>query len=155
MSNLTCYPKTALKHYMAGWTDAEESSVIEAHISACAICEQTLAELEGEPETLVEFLQGNADASNHAQASDPLVGYALSKAKQLGNDRMEATNDSAPTVEKPPAALGPYDLLRPIGQGSMGRVYLAKHRQLGKLVASEDLGLARLSQRPVRGAFRA
>ena len=139
MSNPTCYPKTALKHYMAGWTDAEESSVIEAHISECIVCEQTLAELEGEPETLVEFLQGNSKSSDHSQASDPLVGYALSKAKQLGSDHTAPTNDPASTVEKPPAAIGPYDLLRPIGQGSMGRVYLARHRQLGKLVAIKIL----------------
>lgn len=141
MSNPTCYPKTTLKHYMAGWTDAGESSVIESHLANCEICEQTLAELEGEPETLLEFLQGTGNNSAEqasdapSQANDPLLSYALAKAKQIGSDPTSDSSDPAPVVSSTPTALGPYDLLRPIGQGSMGRVYLARHRQLGKLVA--------------------
>lgn len=139
MNPTVCYPKTALKHYMAGWTDAGQSSVIEAHLAECETCEQTLAELENEPETLLEFLQGNHQISENSPrasdpTSDPVVSYALSKAKQL-NQELISRQEQPDESWRAPTSLGPYDLLLPIGQGSMGRVYLAKHRQLGKRVA--------------------
>ncbi len=135
MTNPTCYPKMTLKQYMAGWMDADESLAVEAHVTVCGVCEQTLLALESEPETLLDFLPKRQPVESAAH--DPVVSYALAKAKELGAP--VATSESVPASELldvvPPKALGPYDLLRPIGQGSMGRVYLAKHRQLGKQVA--------------------
>ena len=91
MSNPTCLPKTTLKHYMAGWIDAAESSVIEAHLTACEICEQTLAELESDPETLLEFLQQHKQLETSPE--DPVVNFALSQAKQFGCDTLLEGND--------------------------------------------------------------
>ncbi len=147
------------------WLDRRgQSSDIEAHLAECEVCEQTLNELEGEPETLLEFLHGGEPgvAASEPDSNNPVIDYALARAKQLG---VEATVELPATHEivheiVAPATLGPYDLLRPIGQGSMGRVYLAKHRQLGKLVAIKIFSsrafrsdeTARRFQREVRAA---
>ena len=52
-----CLPREKLKAYLAGWSDPTQSDVIETHLSECSLCEQTVIELERDPDTLVEFLR--------------------------------------------------------------------------------------------------
>jgi len=43
------------------------------------------------------------------------------------------------------AVLGEYELIKPLGQGGMGTVYLAKHGTLGRLVALKTIARGSLS----------
>jgi tRNA A-37 threonylcarbamoyl transferase component Bud32 len=57
---------------------------------------------------------------------------------------VEASDARAPTlgsprVARPAEALGPYELLKLLGEGSMGQVFLGRHKALGRQVAIKVL----------------
>ncbi len=101
----------------------------------CPSCEQTIVALEQDPDTLCDFVRAEAAAGSHAlsaeDAAGPVLEYAFSKAKKLPS----AGADPSPRWQPSTSQVGPYDLIRPLGHGGMGSVYLARHRQLGKQVA--------------------
>jgi WD40 repeat protein/tRNA A-37 threonylcarbamoyl transferase component Bud32 len=53
-----------------------------------------------------------------------------------------------------PRALGPYDLIEPIGRGGMGVVYKARHRRLDRLVALKMIRLGALASEDDIRRFR-
>jgi len=80
---------------------------------------------------------------------------ALEKAKQL----MDVPHKTAADKEKAawqPAnrELGVYELLKPLGRGGMGAVYLANHRQLKKQVAIKLLPIMSAEDSDVRARFQ-
>jgi tRNA A-37 threonylcarbamoyl transferase component Bud32 len=147
MQSSDCRTRETLKRYLAGWIEQDECDKIEAHVLSCVACEQTISGLESDPDTLVNFLrpEPNSLPSGHEQAGakDAVILYALAKSKSIGHQPDALPSVSVP--EKPPKFVGPYELIESLGNGSMGAVYLARHRQLGKQVA-----IKLLSPRPFR-----
>ncbi len=148
-----CFSSDKLREYLSGWTDGEESELIEGHLQSCKDCEQMIAELEEEPESLVEGLRTSRVSSheeqepnrldqpssvNESSEPDAVIEYAIHRAARLtrGGAREESDEDL------PLRHVGPYELVRAIGQGGMGSVFLARHRQLGRDVAIKLLPAA-------------
>jgi serine/threonine protein kinase len=147
MQSSECRTRETLKRYLAGWIEQDECDKIEAHVVSCEACEQTISGLESDPDTLVNFLRPESDSlpadQEQAGAKDAVIQYALAKSKSIGHQPDALPSVSVP--EKPPRSVGPYELIESLGNGSMGAVYLARHRQLGKQVA-----IKLLSPRPFR-----
>jgi serine/threonine protein kinase len=147
MQSSDCRTRETLKRYLAGWIEQDECDKIEAHVVTCAACEQTISGLESDPDTLVNFLRPGADPVNsdheHGGSKDAVLQYALAKSKSIRHQAEASPSVSVP--ETPPKFVGPYELIESLGYGSMGAVYLARHRQLGKQVA-----IKLLSPRPFR-----
>lgn len=156
MTQLECLDREKLMEYLSGWSDPESSAAIEVHLQACQKCEQSLSDLESQLDPLPEFSRRPAETES-TTSSDLAIASALLNAKQLGQP---TTSRSADSWEPPPGDIGAYELLRPIGRGGMGSVYLAKHRQLQKQVAIKLLptsasfpqSLATRFQREIRAA---
>jgi serine/threonine protein kinase len=129
MQSAVCHSRETLKMYLAGWVEPEKCAEIEAHLQSCVDCEQTISGLECDPDTLVGAL--HSVSSFHQ--SDEVLQYALAKSKTLADRIVQEPIASLP--ESAPKSVGPYELIQPLGRGSMGAVYLAKHQQLGKQVA--------------------
>lgn len=144
MNATECMPRETLKQYLAGWIDTNQTAEIEQHLSACAACEQTIAELESDPDTLFESVRNGDQQRKAAPENNSLLSAAM--------DRVKCLMDSEPATNEPKTSvavgnLGVYQLIHPLGRGGMGAVYLARHRTLGKQVAikllPESWGLRR------------
>ncbi len=135
MVETQCWPREKLKAYLAGWADVEQSDSIESHLAQCPSCEQTVVELEANPDTLVALLHevSHQPAQPRVESIDPGLASALSEARHLMDPSEASQLDS--TWEPPTTEIGAYELVRTLGRGGMGAVYLARHRQLGKQVA--------------------
>ncbi len=158
-----CVAHDDLRAYLSGWADEALESRIESHLPHCSRCGETIAGLETDEVTLVNWLRGTHLASHSAERPsdsptvdpmvdpmvDSMVDAMLARAKSI----RQADPAPADGLESlGPESLGPeahgleshglepihiagYQLVRPLGVGGMGAVYLARHRSLGKLMA--------------------
>ncbi len=132
MNTISCPPREKLKDYLAGWSEPAFSDAIEAHLAECLSCEQTVVALEADPDTLVEYLRGAHESSSPV---DPEINSALSDARHLIDSELDTGHEQNAEARFVTSEIGAYELLRPLGRGGMGTVFLARHRQLGKQVA--------------------
>jgi anti-sigma factor RsiW len=153
----SCVSPDDLKQYLSGWCDDSDAERIESHLTACPACEQALREFEVKPDTLLQMLQTTtvekAPADDHAisHTADEPIDAALAIARKL----MDVPIESARSAWQPASKeLGVYELLRPLGRGGMGAVYLAKHRQLHKQVAIKLLPVMSAEDSDVRARFQ-
>jgi serine/threonine protein kinase len=153
-----CPSAQVLRQYLTGWIDDDESTALETHLQQCSECATTLRTLEHPADTLLQSLQNTVsveDAGNMqpTDESGP-VARALDRARRLMDSSAAATGESGrrawPHAQR---EIGMYDLLKPLGRGGMGTVYLAVHRQLKKEVAIKLLPALSAEDRDVRARF--
>lgn len=150
MTHLECLDREMLMQYVSGWSDPDASAAIELHLQGCKKCEQSLSDLESHLDPLPEFSRRTTQLEP-VSSLDNLITSALSYAKRMAHP---APPHTAETWEPPPGDIGAYELLRPIGRGGMGSVYLAKHRQLQKQVAIKLLPTSASFPQSLAARFR-
>lgn len=71
-------------------------------------------------------------------------------------ERLESTASAPPLVRAwtPPTVFDEYQIVRPLGQGAMGQVFLAKDTLLDRLVAVKFIAVRVLAQDELRERFR-
>ncbi len=167
----TCPTPDELKQYLAGWSDDAQAERVETHLQNCQICEAAIQHIESKPDTLLQSLQStvappvarsvpdrdsaapNSEADS-PQANDPPINAALAKARQLMDSPIETAADKAKAAWQPAQReLGMYELIKPLGRGGMGAVYLATHKQLKKQVAIKLLPMMSSEDSDVRARF--
>ncbi len=136
-----------LKRYILGLLSDAETARVEAHLSRCGLCEETIEQLAAEDETLLSGLRRllsedpvlEESALQHAlkQLENQLPGR-LSKHSASQTQPPQASLNSGQT-EETLGKIGVYQLLDKLGSGGMGTVYKAVHTQLEKIVAIKVL----------------
>jgi hypothetical protein len=105
-SLVQCPTRPILQEYLSGWIQQEEVARIEEHLSHCQACEQTIVDLENNPETILRGLSGELPVEASEEQS---LKIAVDRAKRLvkSPDQSEATSGDI----RIPNDIGAYDVI--------------------------------------------
>ncbi|MAG93939.1 MAG: hypothetical protein CMJ48_09345 [Planctomycetaceae bacterium] len=148
----TCPSPDDLQALSLGQLSEEQSDEVLGHLQACETCQAEMRTAAPMEDTLVARLRETAPQESYSDEAE----CQLALAKALG--ALANTSDERSDLEASspiPKILGEYEIIRLIGCGGMGSVYLAQHCKLGRQVALKVLSSHRLLQPRMRERFEA
>ncbi|MCA9176732.1 MAG: serine/threonine protein kinase, partial [Planctomycetales bacterium] len=139
LASQSCFTRQQLRDYLTGLLDEAVADEIESHLHECDSCDTTLAELDGESDTMLRTLRlRQAAGEGNAAESGARVAPA-EQSEPSWVESLAASEGSAPhlaeTAMPSISQLGDYELLRVLGRGGMSVVFAGRHRHLGREVA--------------------
>ncbi|MEZ6137975.1 MAG: serine/threonine-protein kinase [Pirellulaceae bacterium] len=149
MIAVDCLDKETLQDLLHGRLPNERFEDALRHVDSCEHCATLAAELSssGKEDRLAEIL---ATPANDSEELSSVGDFADESRCQIaiGNLLIQASNASVSKMQPnlPQEHLGPYRLLRSLGIGGMGAVYLAEHQKLKRLVAIKLLPRDKLTR---------
>lgn len=144
----TCPQSKTLHQYSLGKLSDHESDELTDHLRDCHQCQQRLAESEGSEDTFLGQLRDST--VNHAFQDEADCQIAMARALGALAETAEIERSDDPLI---PRLIGEYEIVRRIGQGGMGSVYLAQHTKLNRTVAVKVLAAHRLSDPRMHDRF--
>ena len=115
-----------LHSYGLGRLDLASTESIDKHLEGCAACQRRVAEMSSD-----SFLDRPRDAHGQPGSTGPIVS-SIAGMSML--EEGASTNAPPPTDTLPPGLANhpDYEVIRELGHGGMGTVYLAKNRLMGR-----------------------
>jgi hypothetical protein len=118
-----CLERPQIQRFLNGNCADDQAELIADHLGRCDSCSAIATEIIGQSDTIVRLARSLDDGLETESAWKDLRHRLLGSSPAL-------------LAQLPlPLALGQYDLIEPIGQGGMGRVFKARQRLLKRSVA--------------------
>ncbi|QDS96026.1 Serine/threonine-protein kinase PknB [Roseimaritima multifibrata] len=144
-----CPPPDQLNAFVLGRLSDEASEAVYQHLSQCESCTSELETIDDGEDSLIVDLRKPDPLASFGEEPDCQVAVV----KALGS--LALSSDSSGIAANLPQEIGEYEIVRPLGSGGMGSVYLARHRKLGREVALKVLATHRLGDARVHQRFEA
>ncbi|HET6881219.1 MAG TPA: family 16 glycoside hydrolase, partial [Pirellulales bacterium] len=158
-----CPPDSVLSDFGLGKLDAAQADTIGRHIETCADCRQRVAGISGD--SFVGRLR-HADAvqpkdrrertyvpgeslANAGNSTDGSLEDGLPRPSRNVNEQAKQDGLGSPSsITGPPELVNhpDYELIKELGQGGMGTVYLAKNRMMDRLEVLKVISKALLDR---------
>ncbi|MEZ6092468.1 MAG: protein kinase, partial [Pirellulaceae bacterium] len=138
-----CPPAQRLQDYALGRLPDEDSDAVFEHLAGCEACASELDTIDDGEDSLIASLRKPDELADFSH--EPNCKLAVSKALDALTDADMAT--------QLPQQIGEYEIVRPLGGGGMGSVYLARHTKLGREVALKVLATHRLADPRMQSRF--
>ena len=149
-----CPSDRKLKALSQGRLELAESEILFAHVDECDSCQSELETVNDGEDSLISALRAPGELDRfqnelHCQVAMTKALGAMAIAQQdLGDDNSTKSTH-------PPEQIGDYVILRALGHGGMGSVYLAKHSRLERHVALKILARRRIGNTNASERFEA
>ena len=144
-----CPNPNTLHALSTGRLEESQSEPLLEHLRDCQRCRAELETLQDAEDSIVALLRQPNEGGEYD--SEPDCKRALAKA--LGALAIAGETASESDWQQLPETIGEYEILRPLGRGGMGRVFLARHSKLGRQVALKLALIDRLGDPRVRRRF--
>jgi serine/threonine protein kinase len=149
MPTATCPSIDELRALSLGETNAEASQSLLEHVASCTGCQAELETVDQHSDPLIASLRAEdlgepfeQEAACQAAMAKAIAAYSIVSSEQ-------------PVMPELPKQIGEYEILRPLGHGGMGSVWLARHTKLGREVALKLLSRHRWTHPQLRERFEA
>ena len=151
----TCPNEQRLREFSLGRLNEEQSDQVFTHLSDCHDCQELLASGDVN-DTLTGQLRDTLAVDN-SYRNETECRISLKRALAVLSD-VEFSDTSAQQPgesqeQQLPKQIGDYRVLRMIGHGGMGNVFLAEHTKLGQQVALKIIASHRAADPSMRGRF--
>ncbi len=144
-----CPSKDDLRSLSLGVLSSGDSDILLQHLDDCRSCQTELETIHDTKDSLIAGLRENV--RGEAVDSEPHRDLALAKA--LGALALVHESQDIEDTDSFIRSIGEYEIVRPLGSGGMGRVFLARHTKLGREVALKVIADHRLSDSSVLKRF--
>ena len=149
--NTLCPDKNRLESFSQGRLAEEDSDQLMIHLQDCQACQLNLETMDGTEDTFISQLRGSASEFEN----DPLQAEAEFRSATVKALAALAHADDTEAEISLPQKIGEYEIVRPIGRGGMGRVFLGRHTKLSRQVAIKVLAQHRRWDQRMHQRFEA
>ena len=141
---INCFDDQILQDFNSGrLTDQTLEERVAAHLSTCRLCESKLDSLRILPDDILELLRdpGMSQPSGPGlrpggrSSSDELSTSTVSLREEVSESTAAGNTKPAKLVEELPLRIDRYFVIRRLGSGGFGQVFLAKDPEQERLVA--------------------
>ena len=129
----TCPSQEELKSLSLGQLPEEQSDVLLRHLENCETCQDEISQIDEAEDTFVRQIK--SAGAEHADEFESEKGCRVAVTRALAALAAAENDVSKAGIPNVPDSIGEYDIVKPLGQGGMGHVYLGRHTKLSRPVA--------------------